>query len=30
MFDHLVRLGFGYDLVIRKLRALKTEVEQEE
>ena len=30
MFDHLVRLGFEYDLIIRKLRALKAEVEQEE
>jgi regulatory protein len=26
MFDHLVRLGFGYDLIIRKLRALNAEV----
>ncbi|MEK6286372.1 MAG: regulatory protein RecX [Acidobacteriota bacterium] len=25
MFDHLARLGFEYDLISRKLRALKTE-----
>ncbi|HET8674616.1 MAG TPA: RecX family transcriptional regulator [Blastocatellia bacterium] len=30
MFDHLVRLGFEYDLIIRKLRALKAEIEKEE
>lgn len=30
MFDHLVRLGFKYDLIIRKLRALKVDVGQEE
>ncbi|HJQ71290.1 MAG TPA: RecX family transcriptional regulator [Blastocatellia bacterium] len=30
LFDHLVRLGFEYDLIIRRLRALKAEVEQEE
>jgi regulatory protein len=25
LFDHLARLGFEYDLIVRKLRALKTE-----
>jgi len=30
MFDHLARLGFGYDLIIKKLRALKAEIEEEE
>jgi regulatory protein len=29
MFDHLARLGFQYDLIIRKLRALKAEIEEE-
>ena len=29
MFDHLVRLGFEYGLIIRKLRALKADVEDE-
>ena len=28
MFDHLARRGFGYDLIVRKLRALKTEIEE--
>jgi regulatory protein len=28
MFDHLSRLGFGYDLISRKLRALKAEIEE--
>jgi regulatory protein len=28
MFDHLVRLGFEYDLISRKLQALKTEIEE--
>lgn len=27
MFDHLARLGFEYDLIIRKLRALRAEAE---
>lgn len=27
MFDHLARLGFEYDLIARKLRKLKTEIE---
>ena len=27
MFDHLARLGFEYDLIIRKLRALKGEID---
>ena len=29
MFDHLIRLGFEYGLIIRKLRALKADVEDE-
>jgi regulatory protein len=29
MFDHLARLGFGYDLIIKKLRALKAEISDE-
>jgi regulatory protein len=29
IFDHLARLGFGYDLIIRKLRALKAGIEEE-
>jgi regulatory protein len=29
MFDYLVRLGFGYDLILRKLRALKAETDEE-
>lgn len=29
MFDHLARLGFEYDLIIRKLQALRAEVEEE-
>jgi len=28
MFDHLARRGFGYDLIIKKLRALKAEIEE--
>ena len=28
MFDHLARLGFEYDLIIKKLRALKAEIEE--
>jgi regulatory protein len=28
MFDHLARRGFQYDLIIKKLRALKTEIDQ--
>jgi regulatory protein len=28
LFDHLARRGFGYDLIISKLRALKAEVEE--
>jgi regulatory protein len=28
MFDHLARLGFEYDLIVRKLRALKAEGEE--
>ena len=27
-FDHLARRGFGYDLIIKKLRALKAEIEE--
>jgi regulatory protein len=27
LFDHLMRLGFGYDLIVRKLRELQAEVE---
>jgi regulatory protein len=30
MFDHLGRLGFGYDLISRKLRAIKPESEEDE
>lgn len=26
LFDHLMRLGFGYDLIVRKLRELQAEV----
>jgi regulatory protein len=29
MFDHLARLGFEYDLIARKLRELKAEVEND-
>jgi regulatory protein len=28
MFDHLARLGFEYDLIARKLRELKAEIEE--
>ena len=28
LFDHLMRLGFGYDLIVRKLRELRAEVEE--
>jgi regulatory protein len=28
MFDHLARLGFEYDLIVRKLRKLKTETDE--
>ena len=28
MFDHLARLGFEYDLIVRKLRKLKAETEE--
>jgi len=28
MFDHLSRLGFEYDLISRKLRVLKAEIEE--
>jgi SOS response regulatory protein OraA/RecX len=28
MFDHLSRLGFEYNLIIRKLRALRAEIEE--
>jgi regulatory protein len=28
MFDHLARLGFEYDLIVRKLRALKAEINE--
>ncbi|MFL6215842.1 MAG: regulatory protein RecX [Blastocatellia bacterium] len=28
LFDHLMRLGFGYDLIVRKLRELQAEVEE--
>lgn len=27
MFEHLARLGFEYDLIIRKMRALRAEIE---
>lgn len=27
LFDHLMRLGFGYDLIVRKLRELQADVE---
>jgi regulatory protein len=30
MFDHLSRLGFKYDLISRKLRALKAEIEEDD
>jgi regulatory protein len=30
LFDHLARLGFEYDLIIRKLRALKAEIDEGE
>jgi regulatory protein len=30
MFDYLARLGFGYDLIIKKLQALRAEVEEKE
>ena len=30
MFDHLGRLGFEYDLISRKLRAIKSEIEESE
>lgn len=30
MFDHLTRLGFEYDLIVRKLRALRAETEESE
>jgi len=30
MFDHLARLGFEYDLIARKLRELKGEIEESE
>lgn len=30
MFDHLARLGFEYELISRKLRALKAEIEESE
>lgn len=29
MFDHLARLGFEYDLIVRKLNALKTTTDRE-
>lgn len=29
MFDHLARLGFEYDLIVRKLKALRAGIEQE-
>jgi regulatory protein len=29
MFDHLARLGFEYDMIIKKLRALRAEIEEE-
>ena len=28
LFDHLMRLGFGYDLIVRKLRELQAEMEE--
>jgi regulatory protein len=28
MFDYLARLGFGYDLIIKKLQALRAEIEE--
>lgn len=28
LFDHLMRLGFGYDLIVRKLRQLQAELEE--
>ena len=30
MFDYLARLGFGYDLIRRKLQALRAEIEDNE
>jgi SOS response regulatory protein OraA/RecX len=30
LFDHLMRLGFSYDLITRKLRAMKSEVLDED
>jgi regulatory protein len=30
MFDHLARLGFEYDLIIKKLQALRAEIEETE
>jgi regulatory protein len=30
LFDYLARLGFGYDLIIRKLQALRAEIEENE
>ena len=30
MFDHLARLGFEYDLIVRKLRVLRAETENDE
>jgi hypothetical protein len=29
LFDHLARLGFEYDLIVRKLNGLKTNVSNE-
>ncbi len=29
MFDHLARLGFQYDLIVRKLRALRASIEED-
>ena len=29
LFDHLMRLGFGYDLIVRKLRELQADVSDE-
>jgi len=28
LFDHLMRLGFGYDLIVRKLRELQAETDE--
>jgi SOS response regulatory protein OraA/RecX len=30
MFDHLARLGFEYDLIVRKLRGLKAETNEDD